>query len=293
MIQINNLYKSFNTNHVLENLNITIEKGSIFGLVGINGAGKSTLLRIMAGIYRADRGEVLYNGNSVYENEDVKKDIFFLPDDPYYAINTTGNKLLALYKTFYSLDENIFKEYVDKFKLDINKPLNNFSKGMRRQMFISLAIACQPKYIFFDEAFDGLDPLARLTFKRSLIDIVEKNRATIIISSHSLRELEDICDTYGLLDNHQIISSGEIATEIQMIHKFQLAFSDNLDLEDFKNINVLKFEKTNRLIKLVLRGNKEELNKQLRAMNPLFIDEMTIDFEELFMYEVESKGYLK
>lgn len=293
MIKIANLCKSFGTHLVLDQLSIDIPDGSIFGLVGINGAGKSTLLRIMAGIYQANSGEVLYDGEAVYENEMVKKQIFLLPDDPYYSINTTGQKLVTLYRTFYSFDQKVFDGILHQFKLDINQPLRLFSKGMRRQMFIALAIACKPKYLLLDEAFDGLDPLARLAFKRSIIELVEKEHTTIIISSHSLRELEDICDSYGLLDHHQIISSGQIESEIDKIHKLQLAFNNEKDQIDFKGLDIVRFDRTGRLIRLIVRGNEQEIITKIEAMNPLFIDSIPIDFEELFMVEVESKGYLQ
>lgn len=168
MIEIHNLSKGFDKQNVLKNLSLTIKDGTIFGLVGINGAGKSTLLRLMSGIYKADNGVITYDGNNVYDNPNVKKDIFFLPDDPFYAMNTKGKDLLELYKTLYDVDEGIFYKYISQFNLSDNKPINNFSKGMKRQLFIALALSVKPKYLFLDEAFDGLDPLARLSFKKLL-----------------------------------------------------------------------------------------------------------------------------
>lgn len=293
MIKIQELTKAFGSNVVLKNLNLTIPDGTIFGLVGINGAGKSTLLRLLAGVYQVDQGSITYDDHPIYDEEDVKKNIFFLPEDPYYSVNTTGDKLLALYKTFYEVDEASFYQMIHQFKLDPTLPLRKFSKGMRRQMFIALAMACKPKVLLLDEAFDGLDPLARLAFKRNLITLSEENKTSVVISSHSLRELEDICDSYGLIDHQTISSSGEIATEIEKVHKIQVAFSEEHTASDFKNLEILHFEATGRIIRLVIRGSLEDIKSEINTMNPLLIDEIPIDFEELFMVEVESKGYLQ
>jgi ABC-2 type transport system ATP-binding protein len=261
-------------------------------LVGINGAGKSTLLRIMSGIYKANSGEVLFDGASVYENEEVKSNIFFLPDEPYYGINTTPYNLKDLYKEFYNLNVDEYFRLLNGFKIPIKKSMNNFSKGMKRQVFVSLALAIKPKYLFLDEAFDGLDPLARLTFKRAIIDLVEENNTTIIISSHSLRELEDICDSYGLLDNMEISSSGEINEAINKIHKYQIAFKEKISKDDF-DISFITFNQDGRIIKVVSEDDYETFSNKMKKYNPLIIDEIEIDFEELFIIEVESRGYLK
>ena len=170
MIEIKKLCKSYGDKLVLNNLSITIENGKIFGLVGINGAGKSTLLRLISGIYKADCGDILVDGENVYENENKKKDIFFLPDEPYYGINTTPLNLIDLYQEFYDFNKQEYLNYLEIFKLPLNKKMHTFSKGMKRQVFVSLALAIKPKYLLLDEAFDGLDPLARLTFKRAIID---------------------------------------------------------------------------------------------------------------------------
>jgi len=292
MIKITNLSKSFGQHLVLKDLNLTISEGTIFGLVGINGAGKSTLLRLMAGVYQADQGSITYDGKEVYDQEEVKQNIFFLAEDPYFSTNTTGGKLLTLYETFYSVDTEAFYKMIREFHLDPQLPLQRFSKGMRRQMFIALAIACKPKVLLLDEAFDGLDPLARLSFKRSLITLSQECATTVVISSHSLRELEDICDVYGLLDHQTISSSGQIETELEKVHKYQVAFSKEMEAHDFTDFDVLHYEASGRICRLVIRGQLEDITRQLEAMQPLLIDEIPIDFEELFMYEVESKGYL-
>lgn len=293
MIKITNLSKNFGTKSVLNNLSLEIKEGSILGLVGINGAGKSTFLRLLSGVYKADNGTIMYNDEEVYENEKVKKQIFFLADDPYYTVNTKGIDLFHLYETFYDADEEVFMKYMDLFKLNPYKAINNFSKGMRRQLFIALAISVKPRYLLLDEAFDGLDPLARLAFKRAIIDLNEESKCTVIISSHSLRELEDICDTFGILDKGYIISSGEINEEIEKIHKYQIAFNKEMEENDFSDLDLLSFTKIGRIVKIVVKGESEEIMKKLTDMKPLLIDEIEITFEEFFIYEVESRGYLR
>ncbi len=291
MIQIVNLDKSFGDKKVLESVNITIEDGKVFGLVGINGAGKSTLLRLLSGIYDKDYGSILFDGEEVYENESVKNNIFFLPDEPYYDHNTNPTSLINLYKTYYDLDEEKYFEYLKMFKLPLKKSMHNFSKGMKRQVFISLALAIKPKYLFLDEAFDGLDPLARLAVKRAIIDLVEEVGTTIIISSHSLRELQDICDSYALLDNKSIASYGDITEEIGKFHKYQVAFENIPDKERF-DIEFKTYKQDSRIIKVVVKENYEEFSEKMKKFKPLLIDEIPIDFEELFIIEVESRGYM-
>ena len=292
MIEIIGLKKSFKDKEVLDNINLKIEDGKVFGLVGINGAGKSTLLRLLCGVYTADNGSILIDGNEVYENEKVKKDIFFLPDEPYYSNNTTPLSLKDIYKVFYNLDEEKYLQYINSFQLPLKKSMNKFSKGMKRQVFISLALAIKPKYLLLDEAFDGLDPLARLTFKRALIDLIDECNSTIIISSHSLRELEDICDSYGLLDNKNISSNGSIDEALTSVHKYQIAFEKEMSEEDF-DIKFKTFNKDGRIIKVVVKEDYNEFSKLINKYNPLLVDEIPIDFEELFIIEVESRGYLK
>ena len=292
MIEIRNLCKSFKDKEVLKNLNVTIKDGEVFGLVGINGAGKSTLLRLISGIYKADSGYVLVDDVDAYENEDIKKHFFFLPDEPYYGTNTTPRSLVEIYKTFYPLDERKYFNYLDYFKLPADKKMNNFSKGMKRQVFVSLALAIKPKYLLLDEAFDGLDPLARLACKRAIIELVEEKQTTVIISSHSLRELEDICDSYGLLDNMEISSSGDIVEATHSIHKYQVAFSE-VPIFDNETLGFKKYSIDGRIAKIFTNDDYETFEKKISGYKPLIIDEIAIDFEELFILEVESRGYLK
>ena len=291
MIEVKNLSYSIGKKDILERIDLTLRDGSVMGLVGINGAGKTTLLRLISGVLTTDMGQILIDGNSV-SREDSRKELFFLPDDPYYTIHTTGESLFRMYAVFYpQIDSRIFERYMEKFSLDEKKPIRNFSKGMRRQLYISLALAVKPKYLLLDEAFDGLDPLSRLSVKKAINEYVEESGTSVIISSHSLRELEDFCDSYVLLDNKTVSSSGDIAEKINSFCKFQLAFKDDVGEELFARLPITSFEKTGRFVRVVLEGNAAELKPLLEALSPAVIDEMPMDFEEIFIHEVAKRGY--
>ena len=291
MIEVRNLTYSIGNKKILDGINLTLENGSVMGLVGINGAGKTTLLRLISGVLSLQKGEILIDGKSV-SREDSRRELFFLPDDPYFTINTTGESLYKMYKVFYpQIDREVFKRFTDSFSLDVKKPIRNFSKGMRRQLYISLALAVRPKYLLLDEAFDGLDPLSRLSVKRASNDFVEENGTSVIVSSHSLREMEDFCDSYALLDNQTVSSSGDIAERINRFCKFQLAFKDDIAEDRFAHLPVASLEKSGRFVRVVLEGNATELKPLLEALSPAVIEEMSMDFEEMFILEVEKRGY--
>ena len=213
---------------MLKDTSFEIEKGTIFGLLGPSGAGKTTLLRLISGVFAVKQGEIFIDGISV-SKEASRKSLFFLPDDPYYTIYTTGESLYKMYKVFYpAIDRAVFDRFMQEFALNPKKPIRNFSKGMRRQLYISLALAVKPKYLLLDEAFDGLDPLSRLAFKKAINEFVEEYGTSVLISSHSLRELEDFCDSYVLIDNQTVSDSGDIAEKVSRFCKFQLAFREEV-----------------------------------------------------------------
>ncbi len=293
MIEIKNISHSFGEKKVLSNINLCLQEGSIMGLVGINGAGKSTLLRIISGVYTPENGEVLCDGEHMTE-EIAKAKLFFLPDDPYYTIYTTGNSLFKLYKVFYpDMDRNLFDQQMAVFGLDSTKPIRNFSKGMRRQLYVAIALAIKPKYLLLDEAFDGLDPLARLTFKKAIIKAADDFGTSVIISSHSLRELEDFCDCYALIDNLTVASSGDIAERVNRFCKFQLAFTENVSEAAFSGLPVVSLEKTGRFFRVVMQCNEDAAKDMLAKLSPIVFEQMPMSFEEMFIHEVENRGYMK
>ena len=288
MIEIQGLKKSYGTKLVLDGVHLTVPDGAKFGLVGINGAGKSTLLRLIADVLRPDEGSILLDGECVTGNAKKREELFFLPDDPYYASGTTVAKLIDLYRTFYPFDRALFDKYASIFGLQLLTPIRNFSKGMKRQAFAALALACRPRYLLLDEAFDGLDPLARLELKRGLI---EQEDCTVLISSHSLRELEDICSGFALLDGGTIADAGDIHDALGKVHKFQFALEREVRREDIP-FECLSFEAEGRVAKIIVRGEPEYILRMLEALHPLFVEEIAVDFEELFLCEVQKRGYM-
>ncbi|MBE6694490.1 MAG: ABC transporter ATP-binding protein [Ruminococcaceae bacterium] len=291
MIEIKNLTHNLGGRRILDNIDLTLPEGSITGLVGINGAGKTTLLRLISGVYTADSGEILCDGVPISE-ESAREKLFFLPDDPYYTMYTTGDSLFELYRVFYpKMDRTVFLDYMKSFGLKEKRPIRNFSKGMRRQLYIALALSAKPQYLLLDEAFDGLDPLARLAFKKAINTAAEEFGTSVLISSHSLRELEDFCDSYVLIDKMRVASSGDIAERVNRLCKFQLAFVEEFSEDIFVGLPVVSIEKTGRFARIVLEGDENEMRERLDRLNPTIIEQMPMDFEEMFIHEVERKGY--
>ena len=291
MIEVRNLGHSLGGKQILENVSFTLKEGSVMGLVGINGAGKSTLLRLISGVYLPDEGKVLCDGVDT-RLEEARRELFFLPDDPYYTVSTTGKSLCQMYRVFYpDMDMAIFRKYMAEFGLDEKKPIRSFSKGMRRQLYVALALSVRPKYLLLDEAFDGLDPLARLAFKKAVNCAVEEDGTAVLIASHSLRELEDFCDSYILLDNKTVEGAGDLSQQVNRYCKFQLAFTEECPDVLFEGLPVASMEKNGRFIRLILEGESELMRKKLEALRPAVLEEMPMDFEEMFIHEVREKGY--
>lgn len=287
MIEIKDLDKSYGKQQVLHGLNLVIPDRRVYGLVGVNGAGKSTLMRLMAGVLKVDTGGIFYDGQEIYENVNVKSKIFFLPDDPYYGGSTSGKQLAELYKTYYSFDDSVFRKWCDQFSLKPTVPIHNFSKGMKRQMFVALALASRPKYLLLDEAFDGLDPNARLSFKRALIELSEENGCTTVIASHSLRELSDICSDFALIGKGTVLQSGDLTDHLSSVHKFQAAFSRDVSRSDFP-FDCIKFECTGRVAQFIVLGDTDKIRAAIANADPLFVEEIPVDFEEYFLIETEQ-----
>ena len=289
MISIRELSHCLGGNRVLDNVNLTIPDGTIMGLVGINGAGKSTLLRLMSGVYIADEGYIRYDGSSPMD-EATRNDLFFLPDDPYFTHQATIKSMLDMYKPLYrGLDMDMYRRLITQFELDEKKPLRTFSKGMRRQAYIAIALSIRPKYLLLDEAFDGLDPLSRQRVKEELIRMVEEDNSTIIISSHSLRELEDFCDMYAVIDRMTVSSSGDISEKVGRYCKFMLAFANSVPENIFDGLPVVSVTSSGKFIKGVFEGDSEQILKRLEALSPSVIEQMPINFEETFINEVTRR----
>lgn len=289
MIKINISEHKFGNETVLKDVVLTVPENCIMGLVGVNGAGKSTLLRLMAGVYQPDDGIITYD-DQMPTQAHVRQNIFFLPDDPYYTAQATCKSVFDMYKAFYpGIDESIYRSLIGQYLIDEKKPIRNFSKGMRRQLYIAIALAVKPKYLLLDEAFDGLDPLSRQKFKEAIIKLVEDENMTVVISSHALREIEDFCDKFVLLDNKTVLSSGNISDNVGAYCKFYLAFITDIDDNLFDDLPVVSLNKSGRFVKIVLKGNREEMRLKLMKLEPAVIEEMPVDFEETFISEVLKK----
>lgn len=290
MIEIKNMSHTLGNKTVLFDINLSIPDNTVLGIVGINGAGKSTLLRLLSGVYLPDSGTIAYDGRSPADAE-TRRDIFFLPDDPYYSAFMTPDGLYDFYNCFHpTMDRDTYDSLLDAYKIDRKGKVRNFSKGMRRQVFIALALSVKPRYLLLDEAFDGLDPLSRRIFKDAIISLVEEGRTTVLIASHSLRELEDFCDRFILIDSNVIKSQGDIAEHVGRLCKFELAFKEAVAEEIFSELPIVSLVIKNRFVQIVLKGESEEMRERLEALSPAVMDEMPLDFEETFIHDVRREG---
>lgn len=251
MIEIRHLSHTLGKRIILDDVNLTIPDSTVMGLVGINGAGKTTLLRLMSGVYLPDKGRIFYDGDREPGDEKTRQDIFFLPDDPYYTMNATGKSMREMYKIFYPrFDNTVYWRFLEEYGLDEKKPIRTFSKGMRRQLYIAIALAAKPRFLLLDEAFDGLDPLARKSFREAINKYVDEEGTTVIISSHSLRELEDFCDMYALIDSKTVSSSGDIADRVSRLCKFQLAFVGQIPEDALRSLPSVSLDIQGRFVRI-------------------------------------------
>lgn len=291
MLKVEQLTKKLGNKTILDHCSLTVQNGSVLGLVGPNGAGKSTLLRCICDVYQCDEGTITMDGETIHENEYLKQQILYLSDDPYYMYNATIHEMKEFYKIFYpQFDEAEYEKYLKILKLDEHRVMNNFSKGMKRQAFILMALAISPKLLLLDESFDGLDPMMRLLFKRAINECIETKDMMIIISSHNLRELEDICDSFAILENAHIDTSGSIDDTKDMIHKIQVAFNKKVSREDFDGLEIMHFQQSGRVVTLVVKGELEKTTQMIESKNPLMMDVLPVSLEEIFIYEMERKG---
>ena len=292
MIKITNVTKSYGKKKVLENLNCTIKTGSIYGLVGANGAGKSTLLRIINDVFSKDSGSIEIDGKILTGDADLKQKLVFVPDDLFFFNGYTLMDMALFYKDMYkNFDIEYVKELAGILKLNVNEKINNFSKGMKRQCALICAIATNADYMFFDETFDGVDPVVRNLLKKIIIKQMEKKETTIIMTSHNLRELEDICDNLGLLYKGGILFESDIDTLKTNMFKVQISLRDDFDKETFKDFEVMNFKKTGSVGSIIIKGEQEKVKEELEKLNPIILDFLPLTLEEMFIYEMEVLGY--
>lgn len=293
MIKAENVVKKFDNFTALNGITCNIPSGCIYGMVGSNGAGKSTFLRLMSGVYRADEGQITIDGEPVYENPAAKGKIAFVPDELYFLNGATMDRMALLYQSIYPrFDHERYAYLAEAFGLNPKKQLNTFSKGMRRQAAIILAISCKPEYLFMDETFDGLDPVMRNLVKGLICQDVAERNATAVIASHSLRELEDTCDQLALLHKGGVILESDIGDLKTSLFKVQIAFKEEYGISRFEGMPLLHFSKKGSVTNLIARGDRDELVARMKAMNPLLLDVLPLTLEEVFTYEMEALGYV-
>ncbi len=292
MITVQNLVKTFDGFTALGGISCTIPEGSIYGMVGSNGAGKSTFLRLLCGIYKPDSGSIYIDGMPVWENPKAKELFMFVPDDLHFINGADMERMAGLYASIYkNFDYEVYRKLASRLKLPIRKSINGFSKGMKRQAAIILALATRPKYIFFDETFDGLDPVIRNVVKGIIYEEIVERQATAIITSHSLRELEDTCDQLALLHKGGLVFEREISDLKTSLFKIQIALSQDYDKEIFGDIDMIHFSKKGSVANMIVRGDKEETVAKLKALMPVILDVLPLTLEEVFTYEMSALGY--
>lgn len=291
MLKANDLVKRFGDTIALDGLNTEIGRGCIYGLVGPNGSGKSTLMRLMCGVYRPDGGSITLEGEPVFENIAAKDRILYLSDDLYFPPKSTVEELAAFYRGLYSgFSTETYQKLCGCFPLEVKKSLSTFSKGQRRQAALLAALCCHADYLLLDEAFDGLDPVIRLMVKKLLAEEIAERGATVVISSHNLRELEDLCDQIGLLSAGRLLFEKDIDVLKLGFCRVQAAYDHPVDWEA-TGLSILVKKERGKLVSLLVRGTAEETLAVLEAQRPLFAEALPMTLEEVFIGEMEAVGY--
>ncbi len=287
MIELKNVVKSFGDFNALDGANMHIETGSVYGLVGPNGAGKTTLMNTLCGIYKTADGEITVDGVPVYENNDIKKRIVYISDDVFYFHNSTTVSLKNFYKGIYpDFDDEKFIKYEKYFpSIKQNMSVRRLSKGMKKQVAFWIAICCKPDILVLDEPVDGLDPMMRHQIWGLIINEISEREMTVLISSHNLRELEDVCDTIGIMNKGKIFLEASLDELKCQLSKIQVSFADEVNTEDF-GIKILKEKKVGRVYELIVSGDKNEIESKLNKFNPLFVEALPLTLEEIFIYEL-------
>lgn len=293
MIKIEKAEKHFGNVKALDKIDMEIKKGSIYGLIGSNGAGKSTLFRLISGIYSPDGGEVLIENEKVFENPAMKKRVFLVADEPYFIGQYTLDNMADFYKRYYpDFDSKLYRELAELFSLPSDKKISTYSKGMKRQSAFLLGMACNPDYLLLDECFDGLDPVKRQVVRKVLSDAMCDRQMTAVISSHNLRELDEICDMAGILHKGKLLYSKDLDDLKGEVHKIQVVFDGDVTKEDIEyKVPVLSLQSAGKFYTLIIKGNINRITEDLKTLNPVAMESIPLTLEEVFLYEMEAKGY--
>ncbi len=292
MISLIDTVKKYDDFLALDNVNLTVPEGTAFGLLGSNGAGKSTILRLLSGVYEPTSGSVVIDGENVFDNSRVKQKVFFINDETVQFGKFTLSELKNYYKDFYpDFSEEVYRKLVDTVKLPENKRTDSFSKGMKRQAIVVIGLSCRTPYLLMDEAFDGLDPTMRIIVKHMLIDAMLDRKLTVIISSHNLTEINEVCDSVALLHQGKILFSRELDSVKGDIHKIQAAFPEAHEPEDFTFPEILHKERNVSIFYFIMRGSEEVIREKFKIYDPVVMDIIPLTLEEIFIYEMEALGY--
>ena len=286
VIELQNMTKTFGDFKALNDLTMTVPKGTVYGLVGPNGAGKSTAIRCIVGVYRPDGGQVLVDGGAVYENPQLKARIGYIPDDIFYFPTATLEEMRQFYKGIYAdFDDALFERLYEVFNLPPKTPMRRFSKGMQKQAAFHLAICCRPDVLILDEPVDGLDPVMRRQVMSLILADVAERGTTVLISSHNLRELEDVCDHVGIMDHGKMLLEKSLADMQGTTHKLQMVGTPPAELE------ILHESASGRLNTYIVRGSAAEISDAVAAENPVYYDVLPLSLEEIFIYELGGVNY--
>lgn len=286
MLEMKNVVKTFGTFRALDDLSLTVPKGAVYGLVGPNGAGKSTAIRHMTGVYRADSGNVTLEGQPIFENPQAKGRIGYIPDDVFYYPSATLEEMHRFYRGIYpKFDEDLYNRMKEIFQLPEKTPIRRYSKGMQKQAAFHLTVSTRPEVLILDEPVDGLDPVMRRQVMSVILADVAEHGTTVLISSHNLRELEDVCDHVGIMDHGKMLLERSLADMQGNTHKLQIVGDTPAGLE------ILHESTSGRLKTLIVRGQAWEISTKASAAKPAYYDLLPLSLEEIFIYELGGVNY--
>ena len=291
MIDIQQVSKIYGSARALDGLSIHVPRGAVYGLVGPNGAGKSTLLRCLSGVSRPDSGIILVDGQPVYENADLKARIAYIPDDLYHFTSASLMDMKQFYQGFYpKFDEELFRKLADIFPIDPKKPIRHLSRGMQKQAAFWLNLALQPDLFLLDEPVDGLDPVMRRQLWSLIMGEVERRQVTVVISSHNLRELEDVCDHVGVIDHGKMLLERALSQLQEDFVKVQIVFPSE-SAPVLPQVTPLHHSSTGRVHTFILKCGAQAAEQAARACQPVFYDILPLTLEEIFIYELGGADY--
>lgn len=292
MIEAINVTKKFGSFKALDNASLSVSKGSVYGLVGPNGAGKTTIIKHLTGILKQDSGTVCIDGHELYENPSIKAKVFYIPDDLFFFSQYSVIDLARFYSGFYpEWNWKRFDSLSTVFNVAKNKRIIRLSKGMQKQVAFWMAISSMAHVMVLDEPVDGLDPVMRKKVWSLMLQDVAERQTAVLVSSHNLRELEDVCDCVGIMHQGKVIAQRELDSLKSDIHKIQVAFHTDSNLMESRKLNILNIEKNGSIYKLIVKGSKEEIIEQIQNEKPVLFDILPLSLEEVFIYELGGLGY--